>query len=117
MKLDQVRRIALSLPSVTEEPHFDYTSFRVAGKIFATAPPDGRHLHVFVDEEERQRAMALEPDLLEMLTWGKRTVGLRVALAKARPALIETLLAQSWSRKAPKRLLAAGRADASRAKS
>jgi len=36
------------MPEVTEEPHFAYTSFRVKGKIFATAPPDGEHLHIFV---------------------------------------------------------------------
>jgi hypothetical protein len=65
MKLEQARRIAMSLPSVTEEPHFQYTSFRVAGKIFATAPPDGEYLHVFVDEEDRQLALALEPEPLQ----------------------------------------------------
>ncbi len=108
MKLEQVRRIAMSLPSVTEEPHFTYTSFRVAGKIFATAPPDGEHLHVFVEEEQRQLAMALEPEPLEVLTWGKRVVGLRVVLPKAKPALVKKLLLQSWARKAPKRLLASG---------
>jgi len=108
MTLEQVRRIALSLPSVTEEPHFHYTSFRVAGKIFATAPPDGEHLHVFVEEAQRQLAMALEPESLEVLTWGKRVVGLRVSLPKAKTTLVRELLQQSWSRKAPKRLLAAG---------
>ena len=106
MKLEQVRRIALSLPSVTEEPHFDYTSFRVGGKIFATAPPTGGHLHVFVEEEQRQLALALAPEALDTLSWGQRVVGLRVALSMAKPALVKTLLNQSWSRKAPKRLLA-----------
>ena len=31
-----IRSIALSFPEVTESPHFDKTSFRVAKKIFAT---------------------------------------------------------------------------------
>lgn len=34
------RKFALSLPLVTEEPHFDKTSFKIAGKIFATMVPD-----------------------------------------------------------------------------
>lgn len=45
---EQARRFALSLPEATEEPHFDKASFRVRGRIFATVPPDGQHLHVFV---------------------------------------------------------------------
>jgi hypothetical protein len=102
VNLEQVRRIALSLPSVTEEPHFHYTSFRVGGKIFATAPPDGTHLHVFIDEEQRQLARVLDPEPLEILTWGKKVVGLRVILAKAKAPLVRKLLLQSWERRAPK---------------
>jgi hypothetical protein len=109
MNVEQVRRIALALPSVAEEPHFYYASFRIGGKIFATLPPEGRHLHVFVDEEQRQIALALEPEALEKLLWGKRVVGLRVQLAKVKPPLVERLLEQAWLRKAPKRLLATTR--------
>jgi hypothetical protein len=116
MKLEQVRRIALSLPCVNEEPHFKYTSFRVGGKIFATAPPEGEHLHVFVEEEQRQLARALDPDSLEPLTWGNRVVGLRVALSKVKPSLVKRLLEQSWSQKAPKHLLASSKAGGPRAK-
>jgi hypothetical protein len=107
VKLEQARRFALSLPSVTEEPHFSYSSFRVGGKIFATVPPEGEHLHVFVEEEQRQRALALEPDAVEKLLWGQRVVGLRVHLVQAKAPLVRRLLEQAWSRKAPKRLLAA----------
>jgi hypothetical protein len=106
MKIAQVRRFALSLPEVTEKPHFQYTSFRVRGKIFATAPPDGRHLHVFVTDDEREIAMALDPEFLEDLHWGAKVVGLRVALAKAKPKAVTKLLTQAWSRKVPKTLLA-----------
>ena len=114
MNVEQVRRIALALPSVSEEPHFEYVSFRIGGKIFATLPPDGQHLHVFVDEEQRQVALALEPDVTERLHWGKRVVGLRLRLAPAKPLLVKRLLEQAWSRKAPKRLLAAAPARPSR---
>ena len=105
MKLEQARCFALSLPETAEAPHFNYASFRVAGKIFATAPPEGTHLHIFVDEEQRETALALEPGFLEKLHWGKQVVGLRVALAKAKAKFVESLLRQAWARKAPKRLL------------
>lgn len=105
MDLEQARRFALSLPETAEAPHFNYASFRVAGKIFATAPPEGTHLHVFVDEEQREAALAIEPAFLEKLHWGKQVLGLRVTLAKAKPKFVESLLRQAWTRKAPKRLL------------
>ena len=56
--LAQARAFALSLPGTTEEPHFDMTSFRVRGKIFATAPADETRLHVFVDESEVEATVA-----------------------------------------------------------
>jgi len=104
MKLADARRHALALPDAAEAPHFEYTSFRVRGKIFATAPPDGRHLHVFVGDEERERALELHPEFVEKLWWGKRVVGLRVTLAKAEAPVVKALLRQAWLRKAPKKL-------------
>ena len=111
MTLDQVRRLALSLPEATEEPHFDYTSFRVRGKIFATVPPENEYLHVFVSDKQRGQALAEHPDFLEALVWGGQTRGLRVLLPAARPEAVRVLLAGAWSRKAPKRLLAAADKD------
>jgi len=102
--LDRVRRYALSLPEVTEQPHFDYVSFRVRGKIFVTAPPDGKHLHVFVGEEQRELALAVHADCLEKLWWGGKVVGLRVDLAKADGKVVKQLMRQAWARKAPKSL-------------
>ena len=54
MKLADVRRFALGLPDVTEEPHHEYSSFRMRGKIFVTVPPHGEHIHVFIDEASRE---------------------------------------------------------------
>jgi hypothetical protein len=104
MKINQVRSYALSLPEVTEEPHFQSASFRIRGKIIATVPPGDEHLHIFVSEEEREVALATEPEFLEKLFWGKRVAGLRVVLAKAKPKVVERLLRQAWSFKAPKGL-------------
>ena len=102
--LESVRRLALSLPEATEQPHFDYTSFRVRGKIFATAPPGGQHLHVFIDEEQREVALAVHAAYVEKLLWGGKVVGLRVDLDKADVKVVDALVRQAWARKAPKRL-------------
>jgi hypothetical protein len=105
MKLADARRIALALPEAAEAPHFDFTSFRVRGKIFATAPPDGAHLHVFVGDEDRERVLELHPEFAEKLWWGKKVVGVRVKLAAAKTAVVKDLLERSWQRKAPKALV------------
>ena len=107
------RAFALSLPAVTEEPHFEMTSFRVRGKIFATAPPGGEYLHVFVDEGEIRAAVAEDPAAFEPLLWGKRVRGVRVRIAAAPDERVAELLEESWHRKAPARL-AAGRDQAGR---
>ena len=111
MKIAAVRRFALSLPEVTEEPHFHYSSFRVKGKIFATVPPENDYLHVFVGEPEIELLPAAQPKTYEKLLWGKKVAGLRVTLAAAKPRDVEQLLKSAWARKAPKKLAAAHATD------
>lgn len=57
MKLATLRKFALSLPEVTEEPHHDFGSFRVRGKIFVTVPPGEEFIHVFAPEPVREQAL------------------------------------------------------------
>jgi hypothetical protein len=109
MKLEAVRKIALSLPEATEEPHFHYTSFRVRNRIFATAPPSGEHTHIFVADEDLELALALHPAFIEKLWWGGKVAGVRVNLAKARSEVVAELLQKSWRRKAPKKMVAKSR--------
>lgn len=102
MNLEQARTFALSLPDSNEEPHFHYSSFRVRGRIFATVPPEGTILHIFVPEEDRERALALEPEVTEKLFWGAKAVGVRVHLPKARKSFVEELLRKAWTHKSAK---------------
>ncbi|MDX6389093.1 MAG: hypothetical protein QOJ73_156 [Streptosporangiaceae bacterium] len=94
------------MPGATEEPHFDMSSFRVRGKIFATVPADGNHLHVFVDEAEVQAAVAEDPAAFEPLRWGQRIRGLRIRLAVAPAERVAELIEESWRRKASARQVA-----------
>ena len=102
MKIDSVRKHALSLEAVTEEPHHNYSSFRVRGKIFATIPPEEEFIHVFVAEEDREPALAMYPDFIEKLLWGAKVVGLRVSLATAKPAVVKSLLAKAYETRVQK---------------
>ena len=109
--LAAARQFALALPGAAEEPHFELTSFRVHGKIFATAPPDGSELRVFVGDDEVAACVAEEPAAFEPLLWGRQVRGLRVRLAAVPDARIAELLAEAWRRRAPRRLAAAYEAD------
>ena len=113
MTRDQARKLALSLPEATEEPHFAMWSFRVRGKIFATVPPEGDKLHVFVDDDAARAAVQSDPKAFEELWWGKKLAGVRVSLAKAKTAAVRDLLQASWQRKAPKRPPARSKPDKS----
>lgn len=111
MKFATLRRYLLSLEGVSETPHHQLSSFRVAGRILATVPPDEQTLNVFVDETARERALVLHPDFVEKLLWGGKVVGVRVLLASASAAAVKGLLLQALSYQTSKPAL---RARASR---
>lgn len=82
------------------------SSFRVRGKIFATVPPDGDHLHIFVDELQTRAMVAESPAAFEELWWGKKLSGVRVTLSAADETDVFELLEDSWRARAPEDLLA-----------
>lgn len=100
MQASEARALALALPGAVEKPHHELTSFRLPGakgRIFATMPPDGSELRVFIkDDDARDAWIAREPDAIVPLFWGARRCGLKLVLAKAKPAWVKELLAQSW---------------------
>jgi hypothetical protein len=103
---DDVRAFALALPETTEQPHFERTSFRVAGKIFATIPPDGDSVNVLLGDEDA-RAAAEASGEVELLWWGRRLTGVRVSLRDADPAAVTELLEDAWHHHAPRKVAAA----------
>lgn len=107
MDLDAARRLALALPATHEQPHHDLTSFRVGTKIFATAPPGGGELRIFVDDDETRACVAEDPDAFAELWWGKTLYGVTVTLDAVTPDRVAELLEEAWRGKAPKRTLAA----------
>jgi hypothetical protein len=106
VSLGTVRKLALALPEAAEAPHHDMTSFRVAGKIFATVPADGDRVHVFLDDAAVASYCAEFTGAVEELWWGKKLSGCRVLLRRADRALVRELLTESWRRRAPKKVLA-----------
>ena len=109
MRLADARKFALSLPETTEEPHFAAGSFRVRGKIFATIPPGGKQLRIFLSNDEVQGLIAEDPATYEPVVWGKRVVqgGVCVNLGAANTSAVRELLEEAWRLRAPKRVIAA----------
>jgi hypothetical protein len=101
-----VCRFSLSLPESTEAPHHDMTSFRVAGKIFATVPPSGDRVHVFIAADEVAAYCAEYPAMVEELWWGKKLSGCRMMLTHPSVTVLRELLILAWRHRAPKKLLA-----------
>ena len=100
MNLSDVRVHAMSLAGVTEEPHHYRTSFRVGGKIFVTAIPDEPFINIMLSETAREPVLAMYPEFLEKLFWGKRVVGVSVDLAAADEAVVCELIEQAWAERA-----------------
>lgn len=97
--LDDVRTFALALPDTTEEPHHNFGSFRVRGKIFVTIPPGGDLLHIFLPDEKRDLALALAPESLEPVVWGSKVLGVRVHLPTSRKSTVFQLVEQAYEYK------------------
>ena len=106
MKQSQVQKLALALPETTEEPHHHRTSFRVRGKIFATAVLAENFLNIMVGDSAREPALDKYSNCVEPLYWGKKVLGIRVNLLEATPDIVAELLKQAWSEKAPRALVA-----------
>ena len=101
----------MALPEVNEEPHHQYSSFRVHGKIFVTVPPKGDCIHIFVGETDREQAIALYPSFVEKLFWGGNVRGVRVILGAAASGVVKNLIRSAWLTKAPKSLAASHQAN------
>jgi hypothetical protein len=104
MKLSVIRKFALSLPETTEEPHHQFSSFRVRKKIFVTIPPEEDRIHVFVSDLCREEALAMHPDFVEKLYWGDKVAGIRIMLGNADAPVVKDLVLEAWKYKAPKAL-------------
>src|SRR3954471_23363593 len=98
MRLADARKFALSLPETTEQPHFEAASFRVRGRIFATVPPGGKQLRIFVEQHEAEALLAEDATTFEPVIWGKRAVpgAVCVNLRTASPSQVRELLQEAW---------------------
>jgi hypothetical protein len=111
---DDVRRIALSLPSTAQEP--DYFRFLVEGKAFAWVwldrpiPKKARVPNQDVvairvgNESEKEALIDMDPDAFFTEPHYNGFPAILVRLDAVDPGLLEKLLIDAWRIQAPKRL-------------
>jgi hypothetical protein len=104
---DDVRRAALALPATAEKPSYGSPGFRVRDRLFARIRPEGDSVVVWcADLAEKEGLLASEPEKFFTTPHydGYPTVLVRMA-AVGRQEMVE-ILADSWRRRAPARLVA-----------
>jgi hypothetical protein len=104
MDRERVRTTILALPEVEEYVHGDLPAFRVRGKRFATML-DGEGINLMPGEPAILAFTQAHPDVCAERWWGKRRAAVRLAYSEAPDALVEELILEAWSSKAPKRLV------------
>ena len=107
MTAQEFRRLALSLPQVTEAAHMGHPDFRVQNRIFATLgyPGPGWGMMKLTPEQQDWLVRA-EPKVFTPVVgaWGRADYT-NVKLRAARRRMVRDALMTAWRNRAPKRLI------------
>jgi hypothetical protein len=109
VSLGQARRLALELPGSVEGPCYGTPGYRVKGKLFARLHEDGKTVVVGIDRDTREGLMQANPKAFFITDHYRNYDWMLVRLDAVKPAELEDMLRLAWSRKAPKRLVAAAK--------
>jgi len=95
--IDHFRKLALSFPDATEEPHFHLSSFRYKGKIFATWWEAENRAMVKLTPEEQSIFCSMEEKVFFPVngTWGQKGATF-VDLGKVRKDMFKDALALAY---------------------
>jgi hypothetical protein len=106
--LDDVRRIAMSLPRTSEHLIRDHVKFRVGSLVYASVSADEERLGFGFAKDERAALVASEPDKFMMpLRSDERYHWVRARLPVLDPEELRELLIDAWCMVVPKKVAAA----------
>ena len=113
--LEDVRRIALSLPRAYEAIVRDHIKFRVGQLVFASVSPDESVLGFGFPKEAREALVASDPDRFLMPRRSDlRYNWVQLRLAVVEPDELDELLIDAWQMCVPKSVAAAYLAEGGR---
>ena len=103
---DDVRRIALSLPSTTEKPSYGTPGFRVKDKLFARIREEGDVLAIWCwDLGEKEALLASDPEKFFTTSHYDGHAMVLVRFGAVDLDELTELLTESWRIRAPKKLV------------
>jgi hypothetical protein len=101
---DDVRRLALALPEVTEKPSYGTPGFRVRDRLFARIHQDGGVLVLWTaDLAEKESFIASEPDVFFTTSHYDGYPHVLVRLDRLDAGRLAELLEMAWEVRAPAR--------------
>jgi len=105
VSLDTFRKLALSFPEATEEPHFEKTSFRVKKKIFATYDEIKKRASIKLSESDQDVFSCTDKTIIFPVDnkWGKQGWAI-IEMTKVKKQLFIEALTTAYCEVAPKKL-------------
>ena len=105
VSIDTFRKLALSFPEATEEPHFEKTSFRVKKKIFATYEELKNRACIKLSEIDQDVFSSADKTIIYPVDnkWGKQGWTL-IDMKKVHKNLFIDALTTAYCEVAPKKL-------------
>jgi hypothetical protein len=105
--VEQVRRVAMSLPRTSEHLIRDQVKFRVGKIVYAAISPDETSMGFAFPKEERDALVAAQPDTFSLpATSDLRFNWVRVELAAIDADEMRELVVDAWRMVVPKRVAA-----------
>ncbi|PRY52765.1 putative DNA-binding protein (MmcQ/YjbR family) [Arcticibacter pallidicorallinus] len=103
--IDTMRKLALSFPQATEEPHFEKTSFRVKKKIFATYDEKNKRACIKLSEIDRDVFASADRTIIYPVDnkWGKQGWTI-IEMEKVHKGLFADALTTAYREVAPKNI-------------
>lgn len=103
--IDTLRKLATSFPDVTEEPHFEKTSFRVKNKIFVTYDDKNKRACLKLSETSQDVFCLADKSIIYPVAnkWGKQGWTL-VEMNKVREDFFADAVTTAYCETAPKKL-------------
>jgi hypothetical protein len=106
MRFESFRRLCLSMPEAHEVETWGESTFRVRGRIFAIASPEGVSASLKASLDDQAGLVEMDPKTFAVAAYTGRYGWVRVRLAGLGVELGGRLVRNAWERTAPRRVVA-----------